>query len=468
MILFTLTMIAVIELGAVFWVGIHLWQHLSLYHASTGHEEESVTHRQVQNSYELRIALPILLVLLLAHIALVIEKAVTLSTGNVALFWLVRVLILLLAVRLSLYQRRLRQVQNVSPRITSLLSWINLLLGLGLFVALALSNDTAATPVTIITPAALAEFLYLLAAALWIGGMLSIATCSLPISSVRSDASRVHSQVILLPSSFPWVVAGVVLMALAESLATTTHLSGWEQLRTTLYGQVFIIGGLLLVTLLLAMAVHLFPLRQNVKKAYAKYAYAFAHAVESKQESPQRARVLAHLVKRREARLAMQNHQLRMLFGVEAVLGAAVVICFSLLNIFASSLLPTGSTQQRSQATGPFQSTLKTFDKQFEVTLAITPNRFGPNVFKVKIVDMHTGASISNATLSLITKMGEMDMGTLTLQSNGHGVFSTNSEMTMSGDWQIIIQIITPDKVLHEAYVTLFTPLSIEPGRPAP
>jgi hypothetical protein len=216
------------------------------------------------------------------------------------------------------------------------------------------------------------------------------------------------------------------------------------------------------------MAVHLFPLRQNVKKAYAKYAYAFAHAVESKQESPQRARVLAHLVKRREARLAMQNHQLRMLFGVEAVLGVAVVICFSLLNIFASSLLPTVSTQQRPQSTGPFQSTMKTFDKQVEVTLAITPNRFGPNVFKVKIVDMHTGASISNATLSLITKMGEMDMGTLTLQSNGHGVFSTNSEMTMSGDWQIIIQIITPDKVLHEAYVTLFTPLSIEPGRPAP
>ena len=28
MILFTLTMMAVIELGAVFWVGIHLWQHL--------------------------------------------------------------------------------------------------------------------------------------------------------------------------------------------------------------------------------------------------------------------------------------------------------------------------------------------------------------------------------------------------------------------------------------------------------
>ena len=80
-------------------------------------------------------------------------------------------------------------------------------------------------------------------------------------------------------------------------------------------------------------------------------------------------------------------------------------------------------------------------------------------VFKVKIVDAHTGAPITNATLSLITKMEEMDMGTLTLQSDRHGVFSTKSEMAMSGDWQIIIQIITPDKVLHEAYVTLFTPL---------
>jgi len=201
MILFTLTMRAGIELGAVFWVGIHLWQHLSLYHAPTWHEEEHVTQHQVQDRFARRMALPILLVLLLAHIALVVEKAVTLSSGDAALFWLVRVLILLLAVRFSLYQRRLRPVQKVSPRLTSLPSWINLLLGL--FVALALSNDTAASPVTIITPAALAEFLYLLAAALWIGGMLSIATCSLPISSVRPFAERVHSQVIMLPSSFP-------------------------------------------------------------------------------------------------------------------------------------------------------------------------------------------------------------------------------------------------------------------------
>jgi putative copper export protein len=455
MILLTLTMRAVIELGAAFWVGIHLWQHLSLYPAPTRHEEEHATNRQVQNRFELRIALPILLVLLLAHIALVVEKAVTLSSGNVALFWLVRVLILLLAVRLSLSQRWLRPVQKVSPRITSPLSWINLLLGLVLFVALALSNDTAAAPVTIITPAALAEFLYLLAAALWIGGMLSIVTCSLPISSVRSFAERVHSQVILLPSSFPWVVAGGVLMAMAEALAATAHVSGWEQLRTTLYGQVFIIGGVLLVTLLLAMALHLFPLRQNVEKAYAKYTYAIGRKLEAGQS----ATVLAHIVKRREARLAMQTHQLRMIFGLEAVLGVGVIICFSLLNIFASSLLPPPSTQQRSQPTVPFQSSMQTFDKKFEATLAITPNRFGPNVFSVRVVDAQTEAPITRVTTTLITKMGEMDMGTLTLYADGHGVFSTHADMAMSGDWQIIIQIITADTVLHEAYVTLFTPL---------
>jgi len=244
-------------------------------------------------------------------------------------------------------------------------------------------------------------------------------------------------------------------MAIAEALAATTHVSGWEQLRTSLYGQVFIIGGVLLVTLLLAMAAHLFPLRQNAEKAYAKYTYAFGRKLEAGQS----ATVLAHTVKRREARLAMQTHQLRMIFGLEAVLGVGVIICFSLLNIFASSLQPPPSTQQRSQPTGPFQSSMQTFDKKFEVTLAITPNRFGPNVFSVRVVDAQTEAPITRVTTTLITKMGEMDMGTLTLYADGHGVFSTHADMAMSGDWQIIIQIITADTVLHEAYVTLFTPV---------
>jgi hypothetical protein len=203
------------------------------------------------------------------------------------------------------------------------------------------------------------------------------------------------------------------------------------------------------------MAVHLFPLRQNVEKAYAKYTYAFGRTLEAGQS----ATVLAHTVKRREAQLAMQTHQLRLIFGLEAMLGVGVVICFSLLNIFASSLLPTPSTQQHSQSTGPFQSTMQTFDKQFEVTLAITPNRFGPNVFSVKVVDARTEAPITRVTTTLVTKMGEMDMGTLALHSDGHGVFSTHADMAMSGDWQIIIQIVTADNMLHEAYVALFTPL---------
>lgn len=457
--IFTLTMMTVIELGAVFWVGIHLWLHLSRYVVSTRQGKEGATDHQGLDGVAGRIALSILLVLLLAHIALVIEQAVTLSGGTVLLFCLVRLFLLLLAMHLSLYQRRLRQLQGGSLRRTSLLSWINLFLGLLLFVILALSNDPAAARLPLTPSPTLAAFLYLLAATLLVYGMLSIATHALPLSNVRPFAERVRSQMLLLPSSFPWVMAGGVLMVLAGGLSATTHLSAWEQLRTTVYGQVLTLGGILVGLLLLIMAVHLFLLRQHVKKAYVKYVSAVAHAVGSPQEAPQRTTVLAHRVKRREARLTMQAHQLRLLFSLEVVFGVGVVICFSLLNIFASNLLPPVSAQYRSQAAGPFQRTVTTFDQQFEVALTITPNRFGPNVFTMTVIDAHTGTPLTTATISLITKMGEMDMGTLTLQSDGHGVFRTNGDMAMSGDWQIIMQIITPDTVLHEAYVTLFTPL---------
>ena len=56
--------------------------------------------------------------------------------------------------------------------------------------------------------------------------------------------------------------------------------------------------------------------------------------------------------------------------------------------------------------------------------------------------------------------MLDMDMGTDTvnLQPNGHGSFSASGDLAMSGNWQIRIQVRTPDSSLHEAKVDLFTP----------
>jgi nitrogen fixation protein FixH len=56
--------------------------------------------------------------------------------------------------------------------------------------------------------------------------------------------------------------------------------------------------------------------------------------------------------------------------------------------------------------------------------------------------------------------MLDMDMGTDTvnLQPDGKGSFTARGDLSMPGNWQIRIQIRTPENTLHEAKVKLFTP----------
>jgi len=78
----------------------------------------------------------------------------------------------------------------------------------------------------------------------------------------------------------------------------------------------------------------------------------------------------------------------------------------------------------------------------------------------VSAVDTATGKPATNIGVSLYTTMLDMDMGTDTvnLQPDGKGHFSGTGDLTMPGNWEIRIQIRTPDASLHEASVKLVTP----------
>src|SRR6266702_356385 len=120
--LFNLIMITLVELGAVFWVGAQLWLLFVLQPSSEDHEELNESNRQVQQRFEQRFALPTLLVLLLANVGVLLGQAINITGGNVATafaptllgglvasgqfgtFWLVRVIVIVLAIRLSLYR----------------------------------------------------------------------------------------------------------------------------------------------------------------------------------------------------------------------------------------------------------------------------------------------------------------------------------------------------------------------------
>jgi nitrogen fixation protein FixH len=81
-------------------------------------------------------------------------------------------------------------------------------------------------------------------------------------------------------------------------------------------------------------------------------------------------------------------------------------------------------------------------------------------MFTVSAVDTSTGAPTTNIGVSLYTTMLDMDMGTDTvnLLPDGKGHFSGTGDLAMPGDWQIRVQIRTPDARLHEVSVKLVTP----------
>jgi len=353
----TLFMITLLELSAVFWVGAHLWQLFVLPAATEDHQELSTVNQQVHRRFERRFALPVLLVLLLANSGVLVGQALTITDGNVVsafaptllgtlvtsgcfgLFWLVREVIIVLALRLALYPMQFKQCPY---HVNSVLSWANLLLGLALFMTITMSSHAAAVSGNTVVYALVADWLHLVAAALWIGGMLYIATAYLPSLRQYPVTERARVLVTTLPYYSPWAIAGVLLMALTGPFSATTRFSSWGQLLTTLYGQVLTLKILLVGALLLTSTMHVFLLRPRLAKEVKKYAYAVARlqALQAAPEQNRTVKLLDQQVKRREGRLAKRTGRLTWILSFEPVLGVAVLLCVGLLNVFAGTLTP--------------------------------------------------------------------------------------------------------------------------------
>jgi Cu+-exporting ATPase len=108
------------------------------------------------------------------------------------------------------------------------------------------------------------------------------------------------------------------------------------------------------------------------------------------------------------------------------------------------------SAGQGVQTKHQFVATKQTSDAQLTVTLSITPDRFGPNVFTVTALDQQ-GRPTMLGSVSLSTTMLDMDMGTdiIELSPDTHGRFSGTGSLSMTGDWQIRVLIRTLDGKVH-------------------
>ena len=141
-----------------------------------------------------------------------------------------------------------------------------------------------------------------------------------------------------------------------------------------------------------------------------------------------------------------------------------LLFCASVITSCSASPTTTTALQQSPQSTkvaDPFHVTVKTFDGDFTVTLDITPNRPGTNVFMVHVLDNYTHKLVTHANIMLYTTMQDMPMGTdsILLHTDRQGQFSAASDnLSMDGRWAIGITIQTPDHTIHKAGVNLMTP----------
>ncbi len=519
---FNLLMVTLLELGAIFWVGAQFWPIFVLSPSAEDCEDLSAANQQVQQRYARRFALPTLLVLLVANGGVLFGQALTASGGNIGdafslsllanlvtggrfgAFWIMRFIVLILALRLALYQVQWYRTRRSLPRLVNvILPWVNLILGLALFISMTMTSHASAVTGSTGVLALVVDWLHLVAAALWVGGMLYIVTSYLPILRKYPVVEQARSLVTALPYYSPWALAGVGIMAVTGPLSATFQLTSWGQLLATAYGRTLVVKILLVGALLLTSAIHLLFLRPHLKKELKKYTYArerlqtqqatpvvsppallvgqlsrsdehqvdeaddamLPHSLPARHEreaSPP-AKMLAQQVRLREKRLTARVLRLNAVLRWEPLLGVAVLVCVGFLNVFGATLASTTATPQTGASTGtvaPFHTTAKTKDGAFQVTLVINPNQAGPNGFQVSIADAQTGKPVTNVGVVLYTTILDMDMGTqdVNLLPDGSGHFSAQGDLVMGGHWQIRIQIRTLDNTLHDAMITVVTP----------
>ncbi|GHO88953.1 copper resistance protein CopC [Dictyobacter formicarum] len=469
-------MITLVDLCVVFWVGAQLWHNFVLQLNDTEDVELRAADQRAAARFEHGFALPVLLLLLVANIGVLIGQGLDISNGDwgqalapttfqdllfhsrFGSFWILRLGVVVIALVLAAFTNVVRE----RPRaMDSILSWLNLLLSLALLTAVTLSGHAAAVSGNLQTFAILGDWLHLLAASLWVGGMLYLSLIYLP--GLRRSALSERAYVLLstLGRFSPLALVGVVIMAISGPFNAVVHMDSFAQLLTTAYGRSLSIKVLLVVALLVTSAIHVLVYRPRLKKVAAQYDRAVDQTEASADDEEKRPLASAPEVKQLERAVERQSRRLTKVLHWEPVLGVAVLVCTGLMNVFAGSLLPAVSqpTSQPTATVKPYHGTFPTKDHQFTINLTVSPNRFGTNVFTVSVLDSK-GKPDTNVGVSVYTSMLDMDMGTdsVNLQPDGKGHFSAQGDLNMGGHWQLRVEIRTPEDTLHSGTVDITTP----------
>jgi copper transport protein len=493
--LFSFAMVTLVDLSVIFWVGAQVWHCFVLQPLNA----EQPLDRRVAQNFQLFLSLPILLEAFIANLGILIGQGLVLTGGNLlqvfplfgtmmsdgrfGIFWTMREIVLLLAAGLAIYTL---QSRKRSPIRDEIISWTNLALGCALLTAETFSGHAVATSDTILTYSVMANWLHLLAASLWIGGMFYLSVVYLPVLKGKSLTQRTQALLTTLSSFSPLAITGVVLMAITGPFNATVHLTSLSQLVTTLYGRTLLIKIGCVGALLVTSAIHVWLLRPRLKNSFQLYQLSLAKDASDIQESkdPEEIRDTQNTQDQQKAEhstsqdlhqlekdVARQTKQLTKVLRWEPILGVIVLICTGLMNVFGGSLQPVPTTQngdgmpQMQMPYMPHMPPIKpgkayktaapTTDLRFMLLLTITPDSPGTNVFTIQVLNDNEQQVINvNVSLTLTANMSTTSQE-INFQPDGQGAFTARANLATSGYWTAQFQVRTSDNTLHEASTTI-------------
>lgn len=286
----------------------------------------------------------------------------------------------------------------------------------GILLTLSLASHGAA--VTEIRAAAVfSDYLHLLAASIWIGGIAYLAVVFIPVLKSQwrwKRGRRRQSSDVLPPAYYKMAISRFSILAILSvgTLFITGLYGSWAQVSVlpalaTPYGVALITKLGLIVPLLILGAVNLLWVRPRLA----------------------------------QGRRALQL--LRKVVTAEAILAILVLLSVGIMV----SLEPARQVAVRQGIGQQERLTIKETTESVRITVEVEPNRVGINRFVVSLADRR-GVPVSNAQVSLLFRFLDTDLGEIPSPalSAGQGKYIVEDVLlSAAGDWRVEILAIRPD-----------------------
>ncbi|UQD50960.1 copper resistance protein [Bacillus methanolicus] len=277
--------------------------------------------------------------------------------------------------------------------LSSMKAWgASLIFIMGLLITKSLTSHASGHQHEII-PVAL-DFLHLLAASVWIG-ILSAIAIILPRSHPETENGH-QSRLLywrVIQRFSPWAIGAVIIIFATGMYGSFMYVPTFYSLIHTSYGRV-LLGKIILFFFMFLLGAYHF--NQGKKRVRQKLGWTL---------------------------------RLELAIGVIVILMAAI-----LTNLPPATASP-----------GPFDQTKRVADNGYHVSLHISPNIEGVNVFKVKLKDKRGRAptNIEQVTLTF-SSTKQAGESTVIVPNAAPGVFQTEGmHLNMAGYWNVRVHVLT-------------------------